>query len=934
MNRLLLVVRPLTRTTFIRQSTTCLIKPSNDVIARHYTSTSSTSSKSNDNNNNKKKLEYGDVEDYDVDDNDQQNKKKQQHQQQFKAKLRSESKKEEKEKTTRKTRYRSPPREMETWLKGHMKKFLVKVHPDVLHDKPDLANTNQRSLTLLNNLLRNRDAYIRVHEGSTTEMKLEAIPTTISLSFHHQTTTPGQIVQIGHFEHEMTFDVQPLDLASSKSALADYVLKLRLDIYAQMFAVFQKADITIPPHELQELAQLLRPEDEGDAATESFDDPWDETFESSIQEGEDGLSITQLMDEFIMQNNVTTSRITAELSLEQSTLLQLFNENKIFFYYGEQIKGDMNVMRSLGKRRDAELQILHLKGNLEQLEFSSWHQLPILIAMPQYVDQLRQSLATSNFVVLPRDFDPVETLSYIKEEVPDMVEGFKALYSVSKNNLSILERSADELKSLLGANSVTVENLYSMNQRTMKSSKLKFSKARAALDQMGIPVTKLIEEVRAQQWTSLPETKLGQVPGRLKLSGAKLHDLNALIAQYGGRQSAPDKSKSSGSASTPPPSPSTSSDLQEQQYDNFLDLRYKPLTIVNPNTFNYLESAPHIGSAMECITKLREMVNTEHRVPMAFPDPNVDEYEHDDSDGNGSSAYLRHRKPTDLLATSVDADHNPQTMTVDVVSNFTLPVFGNNPEPSATAQEQEQEQKQSHVKTTSKQQSSSRQQQQQQRPTIKETKIVAQPKQRLADFGWANLHLVLSDHYQFIMSPENDMAYIYIPINFTETELLLFLNANYNKISTIQKEFYAPVLESTDLVLKMQLVESMLQSIKERHALSSVKIDGAIVKKLPLQYKAVKQLRANMASISNEEANALRAIGPNIDIIIGAKDVFVEYHDQSMKQATIYLPSKLVDSIPFGQLIDHIYNESAYFRRILSGVPYHPSVEDEQELQE
>ncbi|EFA83240.1 hypothetical protein PPL_04030 [Heterostelium album PN500] len=802
--------------------------------------------------------------------------------------------------------YHYSSRELEGLLRSHLKKFLAKVHPDNFHQDPSKSQVNQRSLTALNNLLRTRDSYVKVAEGSSEELKLDKIPTTLSLAFHHHTLEGTQ----GFLEHELIFEEPAPTIATSKSALVSYVTELRFAVHRQLYELFRKADISIPQIELD---QLTRPTNEVD---QLVDDPWEEYFDAP-KDGESEFALTRILDEFIVQNNVSEHRQFAELSLEQTSLLQLFNEDKVFFYFGEQIKGDVNVMRTLGYREEAERQILHLKSQLQSLEFREWHQLPILITSPQFYEKLANSAAAQSFVILNKDFDPLHVLPYIKQKVPRVVKNFKDLYSISKNNITMLEKSTIQLEKTLGANSVVIENLFSVNQRSMRSVRDQFNRSQTTISKLNIPMIKILEQVRANRWISLPESRLeNSAMNSWKLNNVKMDEAEKRsIAQSIVKEKYPRLSKAEQKAKVE--SMVASSEVATTSSDT----REKPLTIVDPNQFNYIQSAPFVSTAMECVNRLSKMIETETPVRMLFPN----NMKSDDQSSKAKSQVLVFDDPErtiDLLTDrpniaplAIDLNSNTKA---NLVTDFGVPAFGGDAT-TAAAGESKHDSKVDKVikdKLSAESAISESADSTSSTPAMSAANFqMATANQKLADFGWANINLVLSDHYQFIMSKDDDVAYIFIPLNFREEELMLFLNSHYDKIALIQKEFYNPVMGQTQKVVELQAIETLVKQTLEKSELASIKINANAVPLLAQQFESASFFK-NIVFLSTD-LKSIKTVGPHVDIVIGGKSYDIKFTNAENSRATVTLPHEDRTTFNFSRIISDLTSKSEFFKQLL-----------------
>eukprot|EP01133_Synstelium_polycarpum_P006996 gene6996-8127_t len=792
--------------------------------------------------------------------------------------------------------YHHTSKEIEQMLRSHLKKFLVKVHPDVFHGDVDKRATNQKSLTTLNNLLRTRDQYIRVAEGVSDETKLDKIPSVLPVAFHHHTSDGIALV-----EQELLFEEPAADVATSKAALVAYVTELRFAVHRQLYELFRKTDISIPEFEIEKLTNPPA------VSADVFDDPWEEFFNATPTD-----SLANVLDDFIARNNVSEGRAKSETSLEHESLLQLFNEDKVFFYYGEEAKGDINVMRSLGLRDEAERQILHIKRSLLALEFRDWHQLPIIVTLPSFEDKVAAMTANSGFVVLTKDFDPSKVLPYIKQRIPKISKTFGDLYSISRSNMDILERSTVQLEKSLGASSVIIENLFSVNQRTMKKVRDVFNKSQATISELNIPMIKLIESTRAERWESLPITKFDDVVidswrlRNVELSEQERTKLEAKIKKAQIEAGRASEASAIAAASSQLPS----------------DIRESPLTIVDTNQFNHMQSAPYVVTAMSCIERLTKLVNEPVTVSMVMPERNTSE--EIDTQEEERMLFTDTKKTVEILTNRpniVPLDLNLNTNAkAATVSSFGMPTFG-----SANV---DLGQKQANDKVASMFEGSSvskavnaiteneeQEQEQEQVVEAPKTPTIVHAQQRLTDFGWANINLVISDHYQFIMSKDEDLAYVFIPINFKEEELMLFLNANYDSIALIQNIFYSPVMQETQLVLQVQAIESVIRSTIERGLFASIKIDNDA---LPLrfdQHEVVTHFK-NVVSLSTD-IESIRKIGPHTNIVIGKRPFEISFEDDAKSRVTIYLDARNKSTMNMQNIIKELCEQSTFFNELL-----------------
>ncbi|EGG20651.1 hypothetical protein DFA_00512 [Cavenderia fasciculata] len=849
--------------------------------------------------------------------------------------------------------YHRQSKEIESSLRMHLNKFLTKVHPDLFHNEPDKHNTNQKSLTTLNNLLRTRDQYIAIAQGNTDDTKVDRIPNTITLVFHHHHASGAQAI----VEHEMLFEEASEQVATSKTALVEYVTELRFAVHRQLYDLFSKCDIPIPQLELD---QLVRPSSKTGGAASSLvnDDPWDDYFGLNKPNGT--FSLSNVLDDFLGANNVSERRKYSEITGEHETLLQQFNEDKVFFYYSESVKGDINVMRQLGYRDEAERQIIHLKKYLPALEFGTWSSLPIMITNPAHFDRLSNITQQRGFVVLLKDFVPEQTLPYIKKQVPKIRETFNQLYSVSKKNQDLLQKSTISLEKSLGASSVIIENLFSVNQRTMNQVRDKFNKAQTMVAKLNIPMTKMIDAAKASKWVTLPQTQLdGNVMDEWKVKHIEMdkQEQQKIVQKLNEAKLGIDVVASADERAI----------LNENVERDMTriaaltitsDRLTNPLTIVDTNKFNYVQSAPFVSDAMACIERLRSLVNNSVEVPMVLPekmnDPDFlskrDQFlAQDDQEAQEDESEMREyyqllmgnsEMTVDKLSTRkslAQIDSSLFTTSAAVVSSFNAPMFGektsadNQVDSSsssaavdqavsdATAQGSELVSDQvkrfvNVLKNASGKDSVDSD------ATADKTKMI-KPKQRLSDYGWANIHLVISDHYQFIVSKENDVAYVFVPMNFKESELFLFLNANYDKISLIQNIFYSPVLEKTQKMMQVQSIQTVISNIRSRVPFASLKIDNIAVSSPESQYAAV-QLLKNTIYLSSD-IKAFEKIAPYVDVIIGAESRVV-YKNDEKNHAIIVVSHLQRSSMNLSKIIRQLCEQSPFFKSLLPNFTYQP----------
>ncbi|KAN0004328.1 hypothetical protein ACTFIZ_010478 [Dictyostelium cf. discoideum] len=866
--------------------------------------------------------------------------------------------------------YHQSSKKIEKSLRSYLNRFFVKVHPDIFHNDENSRAINQASLTKLNNLLRTLEEYVEVSENEDSVItKLDKIPTKSTLNFIVEYEEDGGTIEISQ---EFNFIDAPESILTSKSSLIQYVTELRFSVYRQIYSLIEKSGIGVSKAE----KELLRnPEP---VPKEIYDDPWEEYYSEDTNKKS---SITTDLDEFIKQFPVTADRLVSHHLYEHQRLMDQFQENRVFFYFGENAKGDMDIMRSLNLREEAEHQIVHLKENLLSLEFQEWSSLPIAIVNPEFYNIMEPTLTAKGFVVLERNFNPVKTLSYIKNVViPKTTNNFKNIFSIVDNNYKALEEKTIKLENLLGSTSVIVENLFSINQKTMEKVRDTFNNSLTQVGELKIPMIQLLDSVKAETWRQLPLTNFKDIEfqrwkinnvitntqekieyitsreegfvkdGRVPLQESKITKLERIH-------------NTMEKLTNPDAQPTTS------------DIREKPLTLVNRNQFDSLQTTPFITeslSAVERLTKLFEiptdvpfllsqkpiphpLVSLKERLPN-LKRSNIDRdtpihLDTEIADESNSTiadkldlknSFLKNKdfenemKQLDRFNTSKTSESKEKTIQeskqyakdANIVfgQNNIIPIEATNnikPEVVSTIDFMSKTNindtlaKEQTISTPTTQVSSlniksilkdaknspgissdlddffsklsNLDEQKPQKPVSIFQRIQDQLSgaseessttdvewkesiqfisQRLSDFKWKNINLIVSDHYQFIISHDNKSGFCFIPSNFIDKELFIFLNSIQDSFDLINGGSSDKAAEEYNLK-SLLAVEKAIDSLKHLYRFKSILIDNTVIPGKPEQYSLVNCFSKFLQSesVSPDENITLKNICPYADLV-------------------------------------------------------------------
>ncbi|KAM9981930.1 hypothetical protein ACTFIY_004236 [Dictyostelium cf. discoideum] len=866
--------------------------------------------------------------------------------------------------------YYHTSKKIEKSLRSYLNRFFVKVHPDIFHNDESSRAINQASLTKLNNLLRTLEEYVEVSENEDSVItKLDKIPTLSTLNFIVEYEEDGGTIEI---TQEFSFIDAPDSILTSKSSLIQYVTELRYSIYRQIYSLIEKSGIGVSKAE----KELLRnPEP---VSKEIYDDPWEEYY---AEDPDKNISIATDLDEFIKQFPITKDRLTSHHLYEHQRLMDQFQENRVFFYFGENAKGDMDIMRSLNLREEAELQIVHLKENLLALEFQEWSSLPIAIVNPEFYNIMEPTLTAKGFVVLETDFSPVKTLTYIKNVViPKTTNNFKNIFSIVDNNHKALEEKTIKLENLLGSSSVVVENLFSINQKTMEKVRDTFNNSLTLVGELKIPMVQLLDSVKAEAWKQLPLTNFKDIEfQRWKINNVitntqeKIEYIASREEEFVKDARVPlQESKSAKieriqntmeKITNPDVQPTTS------------DLREKPLTLVNKNQFDSLQTTPFITKSLSSVERLTKLFEVPTDVPFLLsqkpiPHPlvslkerlpnlkrsNVDRdtpmhLDSEIADQSNSTiadrldlknSFLKNKdfenemKELDKFATIKTKESQQETIDEtkqhvreanivfgqnniipiestnlikpDIVSSIDFMSNKNIDDASSANKEQnttpatqvsslniksilkdaknspgissdlddffsklsnlDEQKPQRQVSIFQRIQDQLSGATEESSTDVEWKESIQFISQRLSDFKWKNINLIISDHYQFIISHDNKSGFCFIPSYFIDKELFIFLNSIQDSFDMINGGSSDKATEEYNLK-SLLAIEKVVESLKHLYRFKSILIDNSVIPGKPEQYSFVNNFSKFLQSqsISPDENITLKNICPYVDLV-------------------------------------------------------------------
>ncbi|KAN0035923.1 hypothetical protein ACTA71_005217 [Dictyostelium dimigraforme] len=913
-------------------------------------------------------------------------------------------------------------------LRSHLNRFFIKVHPDIFHNDEASRTINQNSLTKLNNLLRSLEEYVEVSENEDSIItKLDKIPTRTTLNFVVEFEEDGGI---GEISQEFTFTDAPESILTSKSSLIQYVTELRFSVYRQIYSLLEKADISVPKSE-KELLKNPEP-----VTKEIFDDPWEEYYSEDPTKK---LSLTTDLDEFIKQFPVTADRLTAHHLYEHQRLMDQFQENRVYFYFGENAKGDMDIMRHLNLREEAEYEIVHLKENLLALEFQEWSNLPIAIVDPKFYNIMEPTFTAKGFVVLEKDFDPVKVLPYIKEVViPKTTNNFKQIFSIVNHNHQALEEKTIKLENLLGSSSIVVENLFSINQKTLEKVRNTFNHSLTMIGELKIPVIQLLDSVKAETWKQLPLTNFNDAEfQRWKINNV-ITNTQEKIEYIAARE---DGFVKDGRV---PQHESKSSKLERinktmeklvnpEIQPKKSDIRERPLTIVDKNQFDSVQTTPFISASLSAIDRLTKLFEKPTPVPFLLSDKpvahpllsykdnllkvrkdidnsrggilldSITNQSHDtfaDQLGFGSnSGFDNEMKQLELNPEKDNKESNavseqqskefkkaiqvfgfnnvipienaekvgaPHVSKIDFMADFdaATPIdstteVSNNDDSGQIIDSILKDAKSSSTNISSdlddffSKLSSLDEDQPPKQETLLDriqkqfggatTEEVASTavewkesiqfiNQRLSDFRWTNINLIISDHYQFIITHDNKAGFCFIPSNFDEKELFVFLNSVQDSFDLINGGAKGKSIDEYNLK-SLLAVESSVETLKQIYKFKSILIDNIAIPSKVIQHTRIRRITNLLQNkAAPDEHITLKNIGQYITLVLS--DSFsVEFLDnnnkpideddtdaiQQSKHAKIYIDENQFDlSIFIKYVFVSLSENSAFFKDIIT----------------
>ncbi|KYQ93891.1 hypothetical protein DLAC_11621 [Tieghemostelium lacteum] len=833
-----------------------------------------------------------------------------------KARLEMEAKK--KEVNEQQLPYFHTAKQAEKSLRAHLNQFFIKVHPDLFFNNVDQRVQNQQSLTQLNNLLRSLEEYIKCSEDVTDQTKLDKIPNQFSLSFYAQVEEDGAV---NFVTQDFNFSEPPKEILSSRTQLITYTTELRFAVYRQVFDLFQKSGITIPKSDKD---SVNIPES---STSEVYDDPWEEYF----VEDRNNLSLKKQFESFLEKYPVTGARLRSEFTPEHQALMDSFSDQRVFFYFGENIKGDVDVLRSLGHRDIAEEQLIHIKNNLMALEYKHWINLPIVITNQENVEKLRSALNPQGFVVLPRDFKPEESYDYIKNQViPQTTKQFSELIDIATNNRQILEDATVNLELALGSSTVVVENLFSLNQRSMDRVRELFNTAMGEYGELKLPLLQFLDQVKADLWRELPKTKFDQnefgdwkmnniqttPEERIKLISQKEDSYIESDRVVPIREDIAQRSKAT---------------LKKiDQLTNLKeDQRSKPLELVDKNQFNQIQSSPFLNYTMDAVSRLSKLINNPVKVPFYNRKSTDVNQKQSQSQQNKSSKVQQKQQVED---DDIDLFYKPNKVAINIdlqanvqpqfCSTFDLPFSTAKEAPTANNVQLDVNRLKSVEdilsRGTEKSENNSAKiieqvlKESQEKDSLQlNQQEFEYVEQKLSDFEWTNINLIISDRYQFITTDNNNHGFCFIPNNFKEQELFLFLNSVQDSFEKIHGTHLIN-LEKAEFIHSNLAIRDIVQQLKDMYKLKSLKIDNINLPDPSVQLKFAMHLRNSLST----ETKLLPCL-PFIDLVIGTTQDIKLSEDGTSAQITLS-SQELNTKIVFSTICDTLLEKSQHFKNILA----------------
>ncbi|KAF2078026.1 hypothetical protein CYY_000664 [Polysphondylium violaceum] len=836
--------------------------------------------------------------------------------------------------------YHHSAKDVEKNIRAYLNKFFLRVHPDLFFNNVDLSVHNQKSLTQLNNLLRTLDDYIKVSQDVSDTTKLEKVPTTVDLSFHIQPEDESESVQL--VNHTLQFAEASPSILSSRTSLVEYTIEFRFSTYRQIYDLLEKSGIVVSQSDKEAVkTPTTQPK-------EMFDDPWEEYFTNKPVH----LSLSQQVEEFLEKFPVTPLRRTSEHHAEHQVLIDGFQESKVYFYFGESAKGDADYMRQLGFRQLVDDQLVHLKENLLALEYGDWQSLPIMITDAAHKDKLEKNLAPKGFVVLEKDFQAAQVLPYVKSKViPYVMKSFNEISSITLNNRAVLEEKAIGLEEALGSTSVVIENLFSINQKNMQNVRDKFNTSLGLVGELKIPVINFLDATKAQLWKSLPSSKLDVE----EVENWKLNNITTsekerteLILDI------QEKDLAKGRVPSDPEQIVDQHLYLQEKYKNNLpntipDQREKPLQFVDKYSFNEIQSTPYLNQSLTAIERLKNLINTPVPVPFYFQDQNstVDPLSGFDFSaaptedpalkslfGSSNKAPIDTQlqdnvKPAttneivfpklfksntiDFIGTTA-AETTEKAATESSEFNFDFDLGDKKTEAKSLEDELN-----SFLETLSSPSSSSTSST---KTNVKENNTPQEKNkdnysivyQKLSDFNWSKVHLIISDRYQFIFTEDRSAGFLFIPSNFKDIELFLFLNASQDGFEQLYKG-ESPA-EDAQYLKSILAIKGQLDSFKSALNLRNAKIENTQAQDKGQQFSSIRAMTNIASHTENKEMDIFRTIGKNVDWYIGTTDKVTISRDG--KHATIV---SNISSRSFKKTVSNILNylsiHSPYFKEII-----------------
>jgi len=852
--------------------------------------------------------------------------------------------------------YHHSAKEIERSIRGHLNKFFLRVHPDLFFSDVDLSVHNQKSLTQLNNILRTLDEYLKVSQDISDNTKLEKVPTTVELSFHIQPEDESEGIKL--INHTLQFAEAPSTILQSRTSLVEYTTEFRFSTYRQIYDLLEKSGITISQNEKDAVkAPSTQPK-------EMFDDPWEEYFTNKPVH----LSLCEQVEQFLEKFPITPLRRTSEHFAEHQALIDGFQENKVYFYFGESAKGDIDYMRNLGYRELVDDQLVHLKENLLAIEYGEWQSLPIIITDAVHKEKLEKQLAPKGFVVLEKDFKAASVVSYVKSKVvPYIVKSFNDISSVTLNNRAILEEKAIGLEDSLGSSSVVIENLFSINQKNMQNVRDKFNTSLGLIGELKIPVINFLDAAKAELWKSLPSSKIDVE----EVDNWKLN--NITTSEKERTELILDIQEKDLTKGRIPNDADQIIDqhlyLQEKFKNNLPntipDQREKPLQFVDKNAFNEIQSAPFLNQSLGAIERLKNLINTPVPVPFYFQEQNANQdplsgFDFSATPTSAEEAAMKslfdsgNKAPIDTrLQSNVKPSITNEIVFPKLFKSNTTDFIGtttateSSTTTSATSQEEafnfdfetpSTTDKSNQTKsledelnsfleklsspTESKSSSSST-------TNVKEnnnnTNTTTQDKskgnysivyQKLSDFNWSKVHLIISDRYQFISTEDRSAGFLFIPANFKDIELFLFLNASQDSFDQLYKG-ESPA-EDAQYLKSLLTLKTQLDLFKGALNLRNAKIENTQSQDKGQQFASIKAM-TNIATYSdtNKDIQVFKSIGKRIDWYIGNTEKVTLSKDGKHATVVSNISSRSFKST-ITNVLNYLSTHSQYFNQIIS----------------